>query len=171
MFRRALVTFGIYISFAASITGWVYYDAFETALSNDRQAGQVRLSEASSRLRGQLDVYRALVNIAAKDPKMARALASVGNTDVSFELTLLKLTYGAWEVDLADNEGRIVASSSPEHLGSVHSKEVVRAALNGRLGYSVEVDKDQRLVRYSRRVLSNNSTSLGLVVVSANMAA
>ncbi len=171
MFRRALVTFGIYIFLAAGIAGWVYFDALETALTNDRQAGQVRLSEASSRLRGQLDVYRALVNIAAKDPKMARALASVEKTDVSFELTLLKLTYGAWEVDLADNDGRIVASSSPEHLGSVHSKEVVRAALNGRLGYSVEVEKDQRLVRYSRRVLSKNSTSLGLVVVSANMAA
>ncbi len=171
MFRYALLATGIYIFFSVSVAGWVYFDALESALANDRQGGQVRLSEASSRLRGQLDTYRALVNIIAKDPKMRRALGSSKKADVNPDLSILMLTYGAWEISLADTDGRIVASSSPQHLGNIYSQELVRAALNGRLGYSVEIEGDQRLVRFSRGVYSHNSTVEGIVVVSASLAA
>ncbi len=171
MFRYALLATGIYIFFSAAVAGWVYYDALESALANDRQGGQVRLSEAASRLRGQLDTYRALVNIVAKDPKMKQALGSSKEADVSSDLSILMLTYGAWEISLADTDGRIIASPSVQHLGSIYSQELVRAALNGRLGYSVEIEGDQRLVRFSRSVYSHNSTVEGIVVVSASLAA
>lgn len=174
MFRILSLSFGIYTSVAALIAVWVYFDALETALESDRQAGRVRLSEATSRLRGQLDIYKALVNIVAKDPKTATALSAALNQDdrakVSLDLSLLELTYGASEVDLVDQNKTVIAASSQSNFGYVYSNNVIRSAFNGRLGYAVEVDDGERLVRFSRGVLDNNAKTVGVVVVTVNLA-
>ncbi len=63
MFRFIYIAFGSYavaVAVAVAATAfaaWVYYDALETSLKNDREAGHVRLSEATGLLRGQLDIY------------------------------------------------------------------------------------------------------------------
>jgi len=59
MFRFIYIAFGSYaVAVAATaFAAWVYYDALETSLKNDREAGHVRLSEATGLLRGQLDTY------------------------------------------------------------------------------------------------------------------
>ena len=151
------------------VVAWVYFDAFDAALFSDREAGQVRLSEATSRLRGQLNVYRALVNITAKDPKMATALHSPAGAKVNSDLSILSLTYGALEVALIDSGGRVIASSAPHHAGYVYSRSLTRAALNGRLGYAIELEEGRRLIRFSRGIIGPAST--GAVVVSASLAA
>ena len=73
MFRSVAIAFGVYVLAAVFAATWVYFDSLESALSRDREAGLVRLSEATSRLRGQLDVYRALVNVIARNPEIAAA--------------------------------------------------------------------------------------------------
>ena len=169
MFRILSIALGLYLIIAAAIAGWVYYDALNAALKDDREAGQVRLSEASSRLRNQLDVFRVLVNIVANDPKMADFLNEPKERDVSSDLSLLQLTYGAWEIDLVDLGYKVTASSASTHIGYVYPKKLIRSAINGRLGYEVTVDQGQRLVRFSRRVLDRHSNPVGSVVVSANL--
>ncbi len=150
---------------------WVYFDALATALSSDKEAGQVRLSEATSRIRGQLDVYRVLVNIVAKDPKMATALNSAAAADANSDLSVLSLTYGAWKVDLTGTSGQVIASSTQNRSDYIYSKNLIRSALNGRLGYAVELEKRQRVIRFSRGITGLNSVARGAVVISANLAA
>lgn len=171
MFRIQTLAFGTYVIVAAVLAGWVYFDALETALRSDREAGRVRLTEASSRLRGQLDVYRALVNIIASDPKMVSALNKPDSFDVNFDLSLLQLTYGASGIDLVDVDHKVIASSTNTRIGYTHSQKLIRSARNGRLGYVVENENEQRFVRFSRGVLSENLGTVGVIVVSANLAA
>ncbi|MBL4599857.1 MAG: hypothetical protein JKX93_12890 [Rhizobiaceae bacterium] len=171
MIRYSLISFGIYAILSLGVALWAYNDALESALSSDRMAGQVRLSEAGSRLRGQLDVYRALANITAKTPKMALALDPAAKVNVENDLSLLSLTYGAWDIDLTNPDGLVIASSSPRHASYVYSKTLVRAAMNGRLGYAIEIDEGQRLIRFSRGVAGLGSKTVGTVLVSANLAA
>ncbi|MFK5980660.1 MAG: ATP-binding protein [Rhizobiaceae bacterium] len=171
MLRYPLISFGIYAVLSMCVAVWAYYDAFESSLSSDRTAGQVRLSEASSRLRGQLGVYRALANITAKTPKMALALAPTMKAKVETDLSLLSLTYGAWDIDLTDPDGLVVASSSPRHAAYVYSQNLVSAAINGRLGYAIEIEGGQRLIRFSRGVVRQDSKTIGTTIVSANLAA
>lgn len=163
-----------YVIFSACVATFVYRDALKTALQQDRTAGQVRLSEAISRLKGQLAVYRALANTTANDPRMKFILRSKDEPEVSPELGLLSLTYGAWEIDLTNRFGRVLATSSQRHLGYRYGATLVDAAMNGRLGYTIEVEEGKRLVRFSRRLRSLKSSQTfqtGAVVVSADLAA
>ncbi|MEM7464749.1 MAG: ATP-binding protein [Pseudomonadota bacterium] len=149
----------------------MYHDAFETALEVDREAGSVRLSEASSRLRGQLDVYRVLANVAADEPIMALAAVDPEKFDVSNDLAKLNLKYGAHEIELTDPDGNVIASSSSGQESNDYPPGLIRAAINGRLGYSVELDGDDRLVRFSRGINIGGEQPLGVIVVSTNLAA
>ncbi len=171
MVRSLVVGFGVYAILSAGVAAWVYFDALETALEEDRIAGKVRLLEAASRLRGQLDVYRALVNIAADDPGMVRAFDAVAPEKVDDDLSKLSLTYGAWEVDLTDPQGKILASSAPERVGYSYAPGLIKAALNGRLGYAIDIEDGERLIRFSRGVVDPDNVMLGTAVVSANLAA
>ncbi|MEL6503518.1 MAG: ATP-binding protein [Pseudomonadota bacterium] len=163
-----------YVIFSACVAAFVYRDALKTALQQDRTAGQVRLSEAISRLKGQLAVYRALANTTANDPRMKFILRSKDEPEVSPELSLLSLTYGAWEIDLVNRNGQVMATSSERHLGYRYDTQLVSAAANGSLGYAIEVEEGTRLVRFSRRLRSLRSGQTfrsGAVVVSADLAA
>ncbi|MFK7902876.1 MAG: hypothetical protein AB8B49_08545, partial [Nitratireductor sp.] len=194
MFRILSIAFSIYALLAASIAAFVYYDALKNAFENDRELGKVRLSEASSRLRGQLDVYKAIVNIVANDPKIAEHINNINaqerakafGEDVTTDLSLLQLTYGAWEIDLVDLNRKVIASSDKAHIGYSYSNKLMQPAINGRLGFTIEIENDQRLVRFSRRVsrstdslgntvlvdkTNSEANAIGAVVVSANLEA
>jgi two-component system C4-dicarboxylate transport sensor histidine kinase DctB len=116
LFRVFLAASAIFLMAAAGICYWVYTDAISVELAEQREAGRVRLSEASSRLRGQLEGYRALANLIAKDPKMPAALAAPGLPGADADLALLSLTYGAWRIELADRQGKIIATSDPRGM-------------------------------------------------------
>ena len=170
MFRVLSIALGLYCLVAAAIAGWVYFDALESGLASDRRAGQVRLSEAASRLRGQMDVYRVLVNIVADNPKIARSMDGAWGLDMNLDLSLLQLKYGAWRIDLVDLNNTLVASSNFTSRKPPISKKLIRTALDGSLGFTVELYEGERLVQFSRRVLGQGSKALGVVVVSANLA-
>jgi two-component system C4-dicarboxylate transport sensor histidine kinase DctB len=169
LFRVFLAASATFLMAAAGICYWVYTDAISVELAEQREAGRVRLSEASSRLRGQLEGYRALANLIAKDPKMPAALAAPGLPGADADLALLSLTYGAWRIELADRQGKIIATSDPKGNASSYAPQLITAALNSRLGYSIDKDHGRRLIRFSRGVPGPNATVLGVVIISADL--
>ncbi len=155
MRRSVIIGFGLFALLGVLATFVAYQNTLRTELSKDRAAGAVRLAETTSRLRGQLDVYRTLTNVLAQDPR-------VGDDTVAEKLSNFSLTYGAWQIDLTDENGRVVASSNEARVGYLHDAALIHAAANGRLGYEVDVEQGERLVRFSRTFSGG-----GVVVVSA----
>ncbi len=170
MLRTWTLFIVLFAGLAFAVASSIYQSAFTAALDLTRAQGAVRLSEAASRLRLQLDEYRALVNFAAKDPLMALALQDGPSEDVSFELSTLRLTYGPWHVDLVDRSGLVVASSGTSRIGRRFSGTLLNAALNGRLGTQRAIEDGERLFRFSRGVWGDGPITIGAVVVSADMA-
>ena len=169
MFRNFAFYVAIYLIGAGLVTAWIYTDAFETALNDDRNAGTVRISEAAIRLRGQTDLYRALVNIIAQTPNTIRTLQFGSDSGLGNQLTQLKLTYGASHIDLVKLDGNVVWSSSSQRTGHRYSPSLLGAALNGRLGNELAIENGERLIRFSRRVTNAASLPVGIVVVSVSL--
>ena len=170
MFRGVFLAFFFYAIASLGLAGWVYYQSFQSALTNDQAAGEVRLSEAVSRLRGQLGIYKALVNIIAEDPKTIQYMSDFHYPDAQLDLSLFRLTYGAWEITLVSPQGNRLASSSNQTEQVSFSKPLLRAALNGRLGHEFKVEDGHRLAYYSRWVVDENGEVLGAAIISANLA-
>ena len=118
MFRGIFLAFFIYAVGCLGAAGWVYYQSFQNVLADNRMAGEVRLSEAVSRLRGQLGIYKAFVNIVAKDPKTVQFMADYHFPDTQIDLSLFRLTYGAWEMTLVAPNGDRLASSASADTGA-----------------------------------------------------
>ncbi len=169
MFRGVFLAFYFYAVACFGLAGWVYYQSFQSVLADDRSAGGVRLSEAVSRLRGQLGIYKALVNIVAKDPKTIQFMTDYHFPDAQIDLSLFRLTYGAWEMMLIAPDGSRLAVSVPEKSPRLASNALLRAALNGRLGHELAVENELRLARYSRRVVGADNHALGAAIISANL--
>jgi two-component system C4-dicarboxylate transport sensor histidine kinase DctB len=159
------VTLSVFACFA------VHQNALRSGLETTRQDGYVRLSEAASRLRLQLDSFRSLVNYVANEPVVALALNANATDHAPVDLAQFQLTYGAWHIDLVDPTGRTIASSGPDRIGKTYSRALVVAALNQRLGTEYTVENGIRLIRFSRGVLGDNVKTLGAVIVSADMSA
>jgi two-component system C4-dicarboxylate transport sensor histidine kinase DctB len=171
MIRSSIYVAALYLLLSLAASFAVYQSALRTELGATRSAAQVRLTEAASRLRLQLDEFRALANFIAHEPIMAEVLHNEVTDAVRDELADFRLIYGAWHIDLVEPGGRIIASSSVAREGRTVSRSLVRAAMNGRLGSEFAVEDGIRLTRFSRGVLGAGSDVLGVAVVSADMAA
>ena len=170
MFRGIFLAFFMYAVACLGAAGWVYYQSFQNVLADNRAAGEVRLSEAVSRLRGQLGIYKAFVNIVAKDPKTIQFMADYHFPDTQIDLSLFRLTYGAWEMTLVAPNGDRLASSASADARQTYSGQLLSAALNGRLGHEFRVEDGRRLAYYSRRVTDADGSVLGAAIISANLA-
>ncbi len=170
MIRTLTFSIGLYLTLSIGVSVWIYQNAFQAELAADRIRGDVRLSEATSRLRGQFDVYRALANLVAHDPELDDALTIGVSDDIKLKLSRLKLTYGAWKIDLVDPMGLVIASSDPPRRGRSYSTGLISAALNGRLGQEQAVEDGHRLIRFSRGVRSEAGNIVGGVIISTSLA-
>ncbi len=175
MIRSLIITIAIYLAVSTGISYWVYQNAFQSRLEIERARGEVRLSEATSRLRGQLDVYRALANLVGRDSELETVLKLGSSTAIKNKLSQLSLTYGAGEINLADVHGRVVASSDTDSdkKRRPYSSSLINAALNGRLGSEQAIEENQRLFRFSMGVRESDGggTIIGAIVVSVDLAA
>ena len=170
MFRSFLIISVAYLVLVGGTSFGVYQTTLGREFTALREAGTVRLSEAASRLRLQIDGYRELVNFVAGDPQMASALRLGQYQATSETLAKIALTYGAWQVDLVGRQGRIVASSREGFAGQSVHRSLLDAAQNGSLGFRRVVEDDHRLVRLSRGVTGSDNNALGIVVVSVDVA-
>ena len=171
MIRSPVTVAVFYLLLCLAASFAVYQSALRAELEATRSAAQVRLTEAASRLRLQLDGFRALANFVAHEPIMAEVLRNEVTEAVRDELADSRLTYGAWNIDLVEPGGRIIASSNATREGKTVSRSLVRAAMNGRLGSDFAIEDGIRLTRFSRGVLGKGPDVLGVAVVSADMAA
>jgi len=150
MIRPYFYIAALYVLLCSVASVAIYQSAFRAELQATRTAGLVRLNEAASRLRLQLDGFRSLVNFVAHEPIMAEVFQGPVTKRVRNELAYFRLTYGAWHIDLVNPDGQIIVSSAPERDGGRVSQSLVRAALNGRLGSDVALEDGTRLTRFSR---------------------
>ncbi len=147
-----------------------YQRNFQTELSRLATSGQVRLAEHSSRLKLQIDGFKALANFVATDTNLSAASTAFQRSLTNETLLGVSLKYGAHQVDLVDQFGAIIASSEPSKIGMNVPVDLTRAALNGRLGFDHQIIDNKRLVRLSRAVHSANTDPV-VVVISTDLGA
>lgn len=165
-----------YVLLAGTLAYVAHQSTLANALTTLSETGSVRLNEASSRLRLQIDGYRALANFIAGEPLMARALAAKSFDDIPSLLEDFKLTYGAWRIDLVDADNQIIINTIPKSNNSAtptpaYSPSLFAAAMNGRLGFEHAIHDDMRLIMLSRGVRDDQNKALGAVIVSVDLSA
>lgn len=161
-----------YLALSALAVWWTYQTALQRDLSRLAQTGQLRVDQAAERLINQLDAYRVLTNLLARDPRVAATIA--GNPDPEATASLLKdnvLTFGAERVEILNRSGIVVASSD-DRAGRIsrQGSPLLAAALNGRLGRGHVLEAGQRQFRFSRGILVGAAPPAGAVIVSVNVA-
>lgn len=170
MIRALPVLVFVYLAASAVAAFVVYTNSLKAGLDATIEAGEVRLSSAISRLQGQLEGNRELVNFLAQDQHAALRIKNRDIAILNDSLSIFGLTYGVRDVDLTDETGTIFASSSPQRVGDQVSKSLIVAAMNRRLGYDQSIESDERLIRYSRVVKSSTGEALGAAVITTNVA-
>ncbi len=160
----------LYVAIALGLAALVYQQTLHAGLEVVRANGIVRLNEAASRLRLQVDAYRALVNVIANEPQIAQALVFGRFDHIQPVLQNFEATYGAWRVDVADPSGRVRASSRAGYIDSFVPGSIFRAAMNNRLGFEHSLQEGQRIIRLSRAVKGSGARPQGVVVVSVSLA-
>lgn len=160
----------IYGMAASLAVGGVYNSTLRAELASLQQTGQARLDEAASRLRLQIDGYRAQTNFIAQSSGLARGLLGGNRAHLADELLEYAVTYGAARIDLVTGAGRILASSDRDEGGIwAGDTAVLRAARNERLGFAQAREDGHRLIQLSRRVPVPGEAVL--VVLSVDLAA
>lgn len=165
MIRRIKSAIFIYLLLSVGGVFLIYQNAFRTELSFDRDRGSVRLSEAISRIRGQLHLFGALANIIAGDPDVIARFTNKTDEELTTYLSFLSLTYGVHNVDYVDASGRIIASSQRARVGQTVGSKLISAAMNGRLAHENLLENGTRLVRYARNIVGKSAA----VVLSADL--
>jgi two-component system C4-dicarboxylate transport sensor histidine kinase DctB len=164
----AYIIFGLSVAGLASV---VYHNTLHRELLSLREEGSVRLSEASSRLRLQVDGYRALANVIAKDVQVVEALENRQFTEAKRVLETFEATYGAWRIDLTDTNGQFLINSAGYNSDPKYPRALLRAAENNRLGFGQALEDGERIIRLSRGVLVKGQRPKGMIVVNVSLAA
>jgi two-component system C4-dicarboxylate transport sensor histidine kinase DctB len=161
----------LYSAVSVALAGAFYQNTLRGTLASLEESGTVRLSEAVSRLRLQIDGYRALANVIADNQQMADALRDSSIEDAHETLANFEATYGAWRIDLTDKAGLVLSTSSIAPQTPSYSGALLRAANNNRLGFAQTLENGQRILQLSRGVLTEGNRPSGVVIVSVSLAA
>jgi len=168
--ERAGAVLALYACLSIAAASIAYVNTLRIALDDVQANGTVRLTEAASRLRLQIDGFRALVNIIANEPQVLSALAQSRFDPIQPDLQNFEATYGAWRIDVADPSGMTKVSSNKDAVGQRHVTPLMRAAMNNRLGFAQAIEGEQRLIRLSRGVKGDTPKPMGVVVVNVALA-
>ena len=128
MIRVSSVLLAAYVLASLWFAAFVYDRTLKTELRVLQENGTVRLSEAASRLRLQIDGFREQANFIAHTPSVTTAMAADDWLRVQDFLVNFSLTYGASQLDLVDRTGAVLASSSPKKSNKTPSKTLLQAA-------------------------------------------
>ncbi len=162
----------IYVILSGLAAWWTYQTELRQGLTRLSDTGQLRVDQAAERLANQLDAYRVLTNLLARDPRVVAAVD--GNVAPVLAASLLTgnvLTFGAERIEVLDRQGTVLAASG-DLAGSVSRKgsPVLAAALNGGLGRAQVLEAGQRQFRFSRGVIVDSAPPAGAVIVSVDIA-
>lgn len=151
---------------------WVYEISLRGALNRLSATGEIRIEQAVNRLVDQLERFRILANLLARDARVKGALEAGPSEEIDRFLRDHVLTYGAETIALLNRGGSVIAASEPvEAAAAGAGARLAAAALNGRLGLDHVLAEGTRRFRFSRGVFLDQAPPSGLVVVSADIAA
>ncbi|MEM9129382.1 MAG: ATP-binding protein [Pseudomonadota bacterium] len=170
MIRVSSVLLAAYVLASLWFAAFVYDRTLKTELRVLQENGTVRLSEAASRLRLQIDGFREQANFIAHTPSVTTAMAADDWLRVQDFLVNFSLTYGASQIDLVDRTGAVLASSSPKKSDKTPSKTLLQAAINERLGFEHAIEDQKRVIRLSRGVRLSNEQNDGAVILTVDIA-
>ncbi|MEP1430204.1 MAG: ATP-binding protein [Rhizobiaceae bacterium] len=161
-----------YLILVVLAVGYLHRTVYHNNLDQLAEAGQIRVKQAKERLVDQLDRYRVLANLLARDPRTAKAVSIPAMRPHMNEfLRRQSLTYGAVRIELTDAEGRILATSQPlGRLENLNDDALLQAAINGRLGLTHRLENGVRQFKFSRGVLADGPAPIGAIVISADIA-
>lgn len=170
MIRNTSLLLGAFLVLTLACVAWAYTTTLRGELGALRAAGEVRLNEAASRLRLQIDGFRAQANFIADTPRVERAVA-VGQAQGTEDFLIgLSLTYGASRIDVIGAGGQVISSSAGDVTVPVPSNGLMQAALNERLGFEHAIEEGRRVIRLSRGVRTAESVNIGAVVLTIDVA-
>ena len=166
------LVFFVYLATSVVVVWLVWRDGYRSALDRLAETGRIRVEQVAERLVDQLDRYRVLVNLLAKDRRVVASLSA--GEDAGAIGPFLRdqvLAYGAERIELLDRAGTVVASSEPL-AGSISRRgsPLSTAAFNGRLGTAHVLEARKRQFQFSRGVIRGQAPASGAVIVSADIA-
>ena len=161
LFLSAIVTL--------AITNTYLTDRFTT---NTRQRAEVRLALYSGNLLSELRRNAIVPQLLARDPALIGALNSTDYSTSTQRLISFVDEIGAASLMLLDRDGRAVAATDRNRLGSIHRTEpfFVNAVRANETVFTVQRrEAGGYAFAYSRRV-ENQGSVLGVVVVEVDLA-
>lgn len=167
--RLLLISAALYLLISASIAFVVYQSSLRDNLNRLAHSGGIRVEQTEKRLTDQLDRFRVLTNVLARDPRIANAmLIGADRRAISDFLRQHVLTYGAARIELVDITGRVVASSQPDTIDADRATSALfNAAIFGSLGRAHGLEDGRRRFQFSKGVLRGQA--IGAVLVSAEI--
>ena len=131
---RRLAILLLFLLAVAAFAAVVWRTGYLQALDQAAQRGEADLLLATDRLTGQLQLYQQLAVIMATHPALAAALEAGEGVDVTSVLVATADKTGALDVQLADRQGRVLASANGMVDGQLSQSAYFRRAMTGALG-------------------------------------
>ena len=143
----------------------------ERFTESTRSRAEVRLALYSGNILSELQRNQIVPQLLARDPSLVGALNSNDFSQSSQRLISYRDEIGAAGLILIDGEGRAVAVTDRQKLGSQHRSEpyFVEALRSAETVFTTNVtDNGTRLFSYSRK-LENLGETIGVIVVELNL--
>lgn len=168
---RRLAIFALFLLAVAAFAAGVWRTGYRQALDQAAQRGEADLLLASDRLTGQLQLYQQLAVIMAAHPALAQAVASGEGAAVASVLVATADKTGAMDIQLADRQGRVLASAKgladPALAGSAYFQRAMTGALGE--GHGINPIGGQRSYTFAAPLFGSDGRVQGAVMVLADI--
>ncbi|MDP5367027.1 MAG: ATP-binding protein [Paracoccaceae bacterium] len=168
---RRLAIFALFLLAVAAFAAGVWRTGYRQALDQAAQRGEADLLLASDRLTGQLQLYQQLAVIMAAHPALAQAVASGEGAAVASVLVATADKTGAMDIQLADRQGRVLASAKgladPALAGSAYFRRAMTGALGE--GHGINPIGGQRSYTFAAPLFGPDGRVQGAVMVLADI--
>ncbi|HSG54249.1 MAG TPA: ATP-binding protein [Paracoccaceae bacterium] len=168
---RRIAVLALFLLAVAVFAAGVWRTGYLQALDQAAQRGEADLLLASDRLTGQLQLYQQLAVIMAAHPALAQALATGEGAAVAAVLVSTADKTGAMDIQLADRQGRVLASANgladPELRGSSFFQRAMTGALGE--GHGINPVGGQRSYTFAAPLFGEDGRVQGAVMVLAEI--
>lgn len=168
---RRLAILLLFLLAVAAFAAGVWRTGYLQALDQAAQRGETDLLLASDRLTGQLQQYQQLAVIMAAHPALDQALATGIAADVRDVLVATADKTGAMDVQLADRQGRVLASARGLDDPDLARTGYFSRAMTGALGedHGINPVNGQRSYTFAAPLFAADGRVQGAVMVLADI--
>lgn len=168
---RRLAVFALFVMAVAAFSAAVWRTGYGQALDQAAQRGEADLLLATDRLTGQLQLYQQLAVIMAAHPSLAEALRLGDGEAVRAILVATADKTGALDVQLADRDGRVLATANGMNDSGLADSAYFRRAMTGALGegHGINPVGGQRSYTFAAPIFGADAQVKGAVMVLADI--